>query len=257
MSSDPDLPTIRSNFVPVASGELMSECEHKRIVRIDADWGRCEDCKDSTFPLSARAAGYADPDAVNEALTTDAIAAGATHRWVTREGYTRLPPEMTKKLGGTHVWFLRAKNGWEAWPEELLNEALGGSPSPKETDWHARAEELASAIRKHRDEKGHDRCWLDDVALYAVLGEEKSDGALPPRAEFLSNCERYYEVRSSKGEWNSTSERDRAIAEATEAKLEVARAHAALDRIYKYLIVLGPTLGSVEQVNLCPIDACK
>ena len=32
-------------------------------------------------------------------------------------------------------------------------------------------ESLRSAIRLHRDEKGHDRCWLDDQRLYSILPE--------------------------------------------------------------------------------------
>lgn len=42
----------------------------------------------------------------------------------------------------------------------------------------------------------------------------------------------------------------------TEAEWEVERCHAALDRIYQYLIVLEPSL-TVEQANLCLTDACK
>jgi len=37
---------------------------------------------------------------------------------------------------------------------------------------------------------------------------------------------------------------------------EVLRAHAALDRVHRYLVELGPTL-TYEQVLLCPIDTCK
>lgn len=77
---------------------------------------------------------------------------------------------------------------------------------------------LKAAIRSHRDERGHDRCWLDDQKLYAVLGEGGADGTLPPRAEFLSNCERYYDIRRDKGEWTPTSERDFAIARAQQAE---------------------------------------
>lgn len=67
----------------------------------------------------------------------------------------------------------------------------------------ARTEEeldaLKAAIRRHRDEKGHDRCWEDDARLYAVLGEGEADGRLPPRDEFLRNCERFYELRRAPG----------------------------------------------------------
>lgn len=56
---------------------------------------------------------------------------------------------------------------------------------------------LRCAIRDHRDQKLHDRCWLDDQELYAVLPEGLPDGTgeLPPKNEFLSGCARYYELR--------------------------------------------------------------
>lgn len=54
---------------------------------------------------------------------------------------------------------------------------------------------LETAIRKHRDQRGDDRCWLDDLELYAVLGDEQPDLTLPLREEFLSNCSRFWECR--------------------------------------------------------------
>lgn len=41
-----------------------ASCPHRKIVPINKDWGRCEACGDSTFPLSDLAAGMpVDPDA--------------------------------------------------------------------------------------------------------------------------------------------------------------------------------------------------
>lgn len=56
---------------------------------------------------------------------------------------------------------------------------------------------LRTSIRAHRDEKGHDRCWLDDVELYGILPEGTFgvDLALPPKDEFIKNCERYHAHR--------------------------------------------------------------
>jgi hypothetical protein len=55
---------------------------------------------------------------------------------------------------------------------------------------------LRDAIRLHRDEQGHGRCWLDDQQLYQVLPEQQAaQFALPPRAEFLENCARYWQER--------------------------------------------------------------
>lgn len=60
-----------------------------------------------------------------------------------------------------------------------------------------RIKTLEAAIRKHRDQRGDDRCWLDDMELYAVLGEPIHPNilALPPRETFLGNCARYFECR--------------------------------------------------------------
>lgn len=58
-----------------------------------------------------------------------------------------------------------------------------------------RVSQLETAIRTHRDQRGDDRCWLDDAELYAVLGNEEADFKLPPRQTFLQNCSRYWECR--------------------------------------------------------------
>lgn len=64
-------------------------------------------------------------------------------------------------------------------------------------DLVAEVERLYFAIRTHRDQKGDDRCWLDDIELYKVLGEAVSIDVtgLPPRCDFLESCRRYYEQR--------------------------------------------------------------
>jgi len=51
---------------------------------------------------------------------------------------------------------------------------------------------LRQAIRKHRDAHGNARCWHNDLALYAVLPEEKPAGRMDgPEDELLRNCRRY------------------------------------------------------------------
>lgn len=55
---------------------------------------------------------------------------------------------------------------------------------------------LQSAIRKHRDQRGDDRCWMDDEELYIVLPEGYTP---PPRdtAVELKNCERFIASRQN------------------------------------------------------------
>ncbi len=62
-------------------------------------------------------------------------------------------------------------------------------------DLLGRVRELEEGIRKHRDAKGDDRCWLDDSELYKLLGDTPADFALPPRDVMLENCRRYIDVR--------------------------------------------------------------
>lgn len=57
---------------------------------------------------------------------------------------------------------------------------------------------LKAAIRAHRDQRDDDRCWEDDLRLYAALGEGDVGPeamALPPKCDFLKSCERYYDQR--------------------------------------------------------------
>jgi hypothetical protein len=56
------------------------------------------------------------------------------------------------------------------------------------------AEVLAAAIRKHRDQKGDDRCWMDDEELYSVLPE----GYTPPERTSeveLEFCKKFISCR--------------------------------------------------------------
>lgn len=55
---------------------------------------------------------------------------------------------------------------------------------------------LRNGIRKHRDQKGHDRCWLDDIELYKLLPDNvPAITTLPPKDEFLRGCENFWETR--------------------------------------------------------------
>lgn len=54
----------------------------------------------------------------------------------------------------------------------------------------AALERLRAAVRRHRDFRGDDRCWLDDEALYSNLPE----GYTPPSRDSaveLENCRRF------------------------------------------------------------------
>ena len=53
---------------------------------------------------------------------------------------------------------------------------------------------LRNAIRTHRDQEGHDRCWLDDGDLYCILPEGlRGSQELPSLSEWKKKCAEYCE----------------------------------------------------------------
>lgn len=68
-----------------------------------------------------------------------------------------------------------------------------------EQELRSEIERLRNAIRKHRDQRLDDRCWMDDFELYEVLPEgiEPSyvDLRLLPKEEMMRNCERFVDCR--------------------------------------------------------------
>lgn len=71
---------------------------------------------------------------------------------------------------------------------------------PVETASQKRINELEAAIKNHRDQRGDDRCWVDDQELYQVLGDEKANTALPPKEIFMENCARFHASRQAPGD---------------------------------------------------------
>ncbi len=69
----------------------------------------------------------------------------------------------------------------------------------RQKELEAEAARLRDAIRKHRDQRGDDRCWLDDQDLYMALGPESinANTALPPRDQFLESCRRFWDQRQA------------------------------------------------------------
>lgn len=69
-----------------------------------------------------------------------------------------------------------------------------GERELEEAARNRRVRELEGAIRRHRDQRGDDRCWLDDEQLYRALPE----GYTPPERDAkveLSLCEKYIACR--------------------------------------------------------------
>jgi hypothetical protein len=68
-----------------------------------------------------------------------------------------------------------------------------------EEQLRAEVKKLRGVIRYHRDQKGDDRCWVDDLRLYEILpeGAEGYDPTLPPEDVFLDNCKRFCRSRQT------------------------------------------------------------
>jgi hypothetical protein len=63
--------------------------------------------------------------------------------------------------------------------------------------WRAavrRAAHLEGAVRRHRDQRGDDRCWMDDEELYRALPEGYTPPARDSAVE-LKLCEQYIACR--------------------------------------------------------------
>lgn len=60
----------------------------------------------------------------------------------------------------------------------------------------ARLEALRAAIRNHRDQKGDDRCWIDDYSVWGLLNDTPAEPrALPNYETMMKKCSAFYEYR--------------------------------------------------------------
>jgi hypothetical protein len=68
----------------------------------------------------------------------------------------------------------------------------------KGLEWLGMCMKYEEAIRKHRDQKGDDRCWMDDEELYKILPE----GYTPPERDScveLELCKKFIATRHNPG----------------------------------------------------------
>lgn len=68
---------------------------------------------------------------------------------------------------------------------------------PRYEALNARIKELEDAIKEHAAQRGDDRCWVDDLKLYKLVGIEEHPGLKLPEEEFLSNCKRYWKCQQT------------------------------------------------------------
>jgi len=70
--------------------------------------------------------------------------------------------------------------------------------SAEASEWKEEAKRLRTAIEIHRDQTGHNICWINDEKLWAALGDGKSAyprSNMPTQEEFLVGCRAYIKSR--------------------------------------------------------------
>jgi len=77
--------------------------------------------------------------------------------------------EMLDMVGGLDPTKPSVMAAFEFW--KLKDGTKAGLGSVRPSGLEAENDRLRDAIKKHRDQRGDDRCWLDDRELYAVLGD--------------------------------------------------------------------------------------
>lgn len=111
---------------------------------------------------------------------------------------------------------------------------------------------LREAIETHRNQRADDRCWLDDLELYAALGDEVvPDNRVGDKYEMLGNCARFIDRRCEDGGWPNYIDIEREIQAAHDLLTELGAPPQHFDREPKPGGILIPTSRSlVDRIKL-------
>jgi hypothetical protein len=123
---------------------------------------------------------------------------------------------------------------WQEWAETLQTDMEGQA---------GRIADLEAAIRNHRDQRGDDRCFLDDLTLYEAVGLQQANTALPPKDVFLGNCARYWECRQSPG--------DKYLTVAEQLTTQLARDRAPTLTVLRRALEYCQGPNDYEQKDVC------
>lgn len=108
------------------------------------------------------------------------------------------------------------------------------------------AKSLESAIRKHRDQRGDDRCWMDDEELYRSLPEGYTVPARDSSVE-LAACERFIQCRHNPGvEYVSPQRR----IEELEAVIARVREYAVGVNATFERLALSPSVSLIDVIGI-------
>ncbi len=98
------------------------------------------------------------------------------------------------------------------------------------------------AIRKHRDQRGVDRCWLDDEELYNTLPEGYTSPGREVAVE-LGLCEKFINCRRNPKTEYISPQRE---IERLKAKLQWCHSHASMGLVRGGS---GPAVGFLEDIK--------
>lgn len=62
-----------------------------------------------------------------------------------------------------------------------------------------RIKELEDAIKEHAAQRLDDRCQLDDLKLYKLVGINEHPGLDMPKEQFLGGCSKFYDCQQPPG----------------------------------------------------------
>jgi len=66
-----------------------------------------------------------------------------------------------------------------------------------------RVEQLENAIKEHAAQRLDDRCFMDDLKLYKLVGINEHPGLALPEEEFIGNCRRYWKCQQTGEEYKT------------------------------------------------------
>ena len=64
---------------------------------------------------------------------------------------------------------------------------------------------LEDAIKEHAAQRLDDRCFLDDLKLYKLVGIDEHPGLALPEEEFLGNCKRYWKCQQTGEDYHAST----------------------------------------------------
>ena len=111
-------------------------------------------------------------------------------------------------------------------------------------------DDLKAAISEHHRQKADDRCWMDDLPLYAAAQLPPPDIRVGDKAAMRRNCDRFIDRRCEDGGWPTYAELEAALADA------LARAVRAESLLSQLGYDPDPAGGRKRDDELLETDPC-